>query len=84
MAFNILFSEESEYELKKLDNKTAERILSKLNQASKNPAHFFERLSGRTESKLKAGDYRILARIHQKEKVIFIQSLGHRKSIYKG
>ena len=83
MAFSILFSDESAYELKKLDNATAKRIILRINQASENPSHFFERLSGRDEFKLKAGDYRILAMISQKDNMICIQSLGHRKNIYK-
>jgi len=83
MAFKIVFSDEASYQLKKLDNKTAKRVLDKIESTSKNPSHFFERLSGRDEYKLRAGDYRIIANILQNDKMIFIRSLGHRKNIYK-
>jgi len=83
MAFKLVFSEEALYQLKKLDNKTAKRILDKLQSSAKNPVHFFERLSGREEYKLKIGDYRVIANILQNENTVFIRSLGHRKNIYK-
>lgn len=83
MPFKIIFSDEALYQLKKLDNKTAKRVLDKIESASKNPLHFFERLSGRDEYKLRAGNYRVIANILQNDKTIFVRSLGHRKNIYK-
>jgi mRNA interferase RelE/StbE len=83
MTSELIFSEEALSALRKLDNATAERIIEKLEEASGNPTHFFERLAGREEYKLRAGDYRILARIFISEKKIFLLSLGHRKNIYK-
>lgn len=83
MTFKIVFSDEALYQLKKLDNKTAKPVLDKIESASENPLHFFERLSGRDEYKLRAGDYRIIANILQNDKTIFVRSLGHRKNIYK-
>ncbi len=83
MAFRLVFTEEALYQLKKLDNKTAKRILDKLQSSAKNPTHFFGRLSGREEYKLRIGDYRVIANIMQNENTIFIRSLGHRKNIYK-
>ncbi|MBD3210288.1 type II toxin-antitoxin system RelE/ParE family toxin [Candidatus Micrarchaeota archaeon] len=81
--FKVVYSEESLYQLKKLDNNTAKRIIEKINETQKNPIHFFKRLAGREEYKLRVGDYRIIADIMQKEKTVFIRSLGHRKKIYK-
>jgi len=83
MTFKPVFSEEAISELKKLDNNTAKRILDKLDATSANRMHFFERLVGREEYKIRIGDYRILAKIFHNENTIFIQSLGHRKNIYK-
>jgi mRNA interferase RelE/StbE len=83
MTFKIVFSEAALLELNKLDNSTAKRILDKLDATCANPAHFFERLVGREEYKIRIGDYRVLAKIFHNENTIFIQSLGHRKNIYK-
>lgn len=83
MTFKFIFSEEALFQLKKLDNETAKRILDRIEKAAENPTHFFERLAGRDDYKLRTGDYRILAKIMFKEKTVFILSLGHRKNIYK-
>ena len=81
--FKVIYSEEALYQLKKLDNDTAKRIIEKIGESGENPVHFFKRLAGREEYKLRVGDYRIIADIMQKEKTIFIRSMGHRKKIYK-
>jgi len=83
MTHKLVFSEESLSQLKKLDNKTAKKILNKLESASKSPHRFFERLAGRKDYKLRIGDYRIISRILSKEKTVFVVSLGHRKNIYR-
>ena len=83
MAFEIILSDEALSQLKKLDNATVKRILGRLKSARENPAHFFERLVGREEYKMKIGEYRIIAKIFYREERIFILSLGHRRNIYK-
>lgn len=81
MRFRLIISEEALSQLRKLDNKTAARILDKLDEAMEEPTRFFKRLSGREECKMRAGDYRVLAKILSGE--VFILSLGHRKNVYK-
>ena len=83
MKYQVRFSEEAFYQLKKLDNKTAKRILDKIDATLEDPFHFFTRLSGREEYKLRIGDYRVICKILTNEKTIFVFSLGHRKNIYK-
>ncbi|MBI5224039.1 type II toxin-antitoxin system RelE/ParE family toxin [Candidatus Micrarchaeota archaeon] len=83
MAYAIKLSEESLSALRKIDTSSVKRIISKLEQAAENPAHFFERLVDREEYKLRVGDYRILSRVLHQERLIFIYSIGHRKNIYK-
>ena len=83
MTYNMEFSRESDNVIRKLDKAVVERILKKLEEACGNPYQFFERLSGREDSKLRVGDYRIIARVMHSEKIIFIVSIGHRKNIYK-
>jgi len=82
VAFRLEISDEAFLRLRKLDNKTADRILSKLEDAAANPRHFFERLSGSEQYKLRIGDYRAIAKIDYKEKALFVVSVGHRKNIY--
>ena len=47
------------------------------------PHRFFVRLVGRTEYKLRVGDYRVIADIEENRRVIVVRSLGHRRNIYK-
>lgn len=83
MSFKIIYSEDALLQLRKLDNKTAKRIIDKLDQVIPEPFHFFERLVGRDEYKIRIGDYRVIAKISLVEKTIFVISLGHRKNIYQ-
>ena len=83
MKYKLIFSTEVEMQLKKLDNELVKRILYKIVEASEDPKHFFKRLKGREDYKLKIGDFRIIAKITHNEKNIFLISLGHRKNIYK-
>jgi mRNA interferase RelE/StbE len=83
VSFRVEFSEEALSQLRKLDNRAAGRILEKIGASAAEPLHFFERLAGREEYKLRVGDYRVIARILQDGKTILVMSLGHRKNVYK-
>ncbi|MFH0956837.1 MAG: type II toxin-antitoxin system RelE/ParE family toxin [Candidatus Aenigmatarchaeota archaeon] len=83
MTYQIIFSDEALSVLRKLETKDSERILAKFEAAASNPNHFFERLEGREDYKLRAGDFRALAKIDHENKTIFVVTLGHRKNVYK-
>ncbi|EQB67902.1 MAG: hypothetical protein AMDU5_GPLC00020G0003 [Thermoplasmatales archaeon Gpl] len=81
--FEIEYSEESLFQLKGLDIPVAKRIIQKIESTRTDPHRFFVRLVGRTEYKLRVGDYRVIADIEENRRVIVIRSLGHRRNIYK-
>lgn len=81
--FGVEYSEESLFQLKGLDIPVARSILQKIESTRGEPHRFFVRLIGRTEYKLRVGDYRVIAGIEEKKQVIVIRSLGHRRSVYK-
>ena len=83
MQWSISWSNEAASDLSKIDNKDAKRIVEKLEEASKNPNHYFERLVGNDYYKLRIGDYRVLVVFFHTNNTIHIQKLGHRKNIYK-
>ena len=70
-------------ELKKLQKSEILRILEKLDFAKENPFLSFERMSGLPFFKLRAGKFRIIARIDFQKKQIACVSIGLRKNIYK-
>ena len=83
MAYKIDWSLHAAEFFVKLEREMQERILSKLEEAAENPRHYFSRLAGSEEHKLRVGDYRIVAFVlHSKEKII-VENIGHRKNVYK-
>lgn len=80
--YEVIFDGEAIEFLNGLPKEFKERIFNKIISTKENPLHFFERLSGRTEYKLRVGDYRIIADIDPNDKKIKIVIVGHRKNIY--
>ncbi|MFH1788182.1 MAG: type II toxin-antitoxin system RelE/ParE family toxin [Candidatus Altiarchaeota archaeon] len=78
----ILDSDALEF-LEKADKKLAKRIWDKIMSTKPEPHHFFEKLTGRQDHKLRIGDYRAIADIQDTTKIIEITLIGHRKNIYK-
>jgi len=48
-----------------------------------NPIRFLEKLRGDPGFKLRVGDYRALIDVEEKEKIVAVRVVGHRKNIYK-
>lgn len=69
--------------LQKLPKEIRLAILKKIREAKENPFHFYSRLVGRTEFKLRVGDYRVLVNIDVGQRVIQILQICHRRNIYK-
>ena len=81
--FEVEYSEESLFQLRGLEVPVAKRIILKIESTRSDPHRFFVRLVGRTEYKLRVGDYRVIADIEENRRVIVVRSLGHRKNVYK-
>ena len=81
--YEVEFSEESLFQLRGLDIPVVKRIIRKIESTRSDPHRFFVRLVGRTEYKLRVGDYRVIADIEENRRVIVVSSLGHRRNIYK-
>jgi mRNA interferase RelE/StbE len=77
----LIFDDEALKQLEKLDFPIKETIFKKIRSTKENPKHYFLRLKGKKEYKLRIGDYRAIADINEKE--IIILRVGHRKNIYK-
>lgn len=70
-------------ELNKLENTIKERIFNKILETKENPHRFFTKLKGRTDFKLRVGDYRVIAEIYDDLRLIEVTKIGHRRNIYK-
>ncbi len=83
MNFEILFDDDAIDFLNKLEKPLKERIYTKIITASQDPFRFFIRLTGRSDYKLRVGDYRVIAEIDGSTKRIEITLIGHRKNVYE-
>ena len=83
MPFDVEYSPDSLIQLESFDKLMARRIVKKIESTKADPYRYFKRLIGRPESKLRVGDYRVIAEIDEKEHKIFIRSIGHRRDVYR-
>jgi len=81
--YEVRFDEKALQNLEKLEKKTSKRIVEKIVSASQDPFHYFDRLKGRTEFKLRVGEYRVIADIDESAKEIFVLVIDNRKNVYK-
>lgn len=81
--YEIFWSEFSDRQLNRLDKKTIERIVKKLESIAKDPFKSVKKLAGFDLYRLRIGDYRIIMSIERGRLVIFVLDVGHRKAIYR-
>ncbi|MFQ6137107.1 MAG: type II toxin-antitoxin system RelE/ParE family toxin [Candidatus Hydrothermarchaeales archaeon] len=70
-------------ELRKLPRDVALRLVKKVDSLKDDPRRYLDKLRGDPGFKLRVGDYRALIDIEEKEKIIAVRVVGHRKDIYK-
>lgn len=73
-------------DLEKLDNKTKQRVVKKLQWLAYNIQDAkLESLEGELAGlfKLRVGDYRILFEVLTKEEILLVHMIGHRREIYR-
>jgi mRNA interferase RelE/StbE len=83
MVYEIVFSHSAEIQLKKLDLAIQDRIIKVLERIKIRPHHFVEKLVGEAGYKLKVGDWRVILDIINKDLLILVIKVGHRRNIYK-
>jgi mRNA interferase RelE/StbE len=82
----IRFLDEAIEDLRRLDKAVGQRILKRIRWLASNfdmviPEPLKGDLSGL--HKLRAGDYRVLYQIIDKEQLLLIHQIGHRRDIYR-
>lgn len=70
-------------DLEGLDQPVARRIVRRLEQAAEEPARSFSRLVGSDDSKLRIGDYRLLAILSHETRTILVERVDHRSRVYE-
>ncbi|MFA6320029.1 MAG: type II toxin-antitoxin system RelE/ParE family toxin [archaeon] len=83
MTYELIIDEDAVKFLESLQPDLKEQIFNKILSTKENPHHFFERLAGRTDYKLRVGDYKVIADIEDSNKIIKVTLIGHRRNVYK-
>ncbi|MFH1307584.1 MAG: type II toxin-antitoxin system RelE/ParE family toxin, partial [archaeon] len=78
--YKLVFDKRALEQLNKLDTLIKKRIWNKLQQCKENPFRFLERLEYISGFKLRVGDYRVIIDVDNKNKVLNILKVGHRKN----
>ena len=81
--YEVVFDNAAIDFINKLPKPLKHRIFNKVISTKENPFHFFERLKGRKDYKLRIGDYRAIADIDVNAGKISVTLIGHRRDIYK-
>ena len=83
MSYAIKWRPKALKELRKLPKEFARQIVDRIELAKVNPLHFLERLVDDPGYKVRAGNYRALIDVYEKEQLLVVRIVGHRKNIYK-
>lgn len=88
LVYHIRFHPKAVGELEKLDRTSQERIatyLSKNIQGKNNPRESGKPLRGGKVKlwRYRVGDYRVVCKINDAEKIVLVLRIGHRKEVYR-
>ena len=81
--YEVVWSERSKKDLECLEKLLIRRIVDKVEGVRAVPHHFLERLVGSREWKLRVGDYRVFIDLDDKNKILRVLHVEHRKKAYK-
>lgn len=83
MTWEIIWSEKSVKQLKKIDEKNAQKIYDSVQDCIKNPFQTVTRLTNSSFYRLRVGNYRVILDLQQNKMIIFVVETDHRGQIYK-
>lgn len=82
--YTALLSKKAQKQLDKLSDQTAKPIIAAIAALENNPRPMgYKKLRGREAYRIRAGNYRVIYDIYDKELIVDIITLGHRKDIYE-
>jgi len=83
LTWEIIWSEKSVKQLKKMDVKNAQKIFDAVLDCIINPFQNVTRLTNSSFYRLRVGDYRVILDLQQSKMIIFVVETDHRGQIYK-
>ena len=82
MTYQVLWSDKARKNLQGLDKKISIRITAKVESIKEQPFSYVKHLVGVPLYSLRVGDYRIIMDVKNKQMLIFVVRIGHRKGVY--
>jgi len=82
--YRITIKKSAAKELEALPKKDLRRIIKRIQSLVENPRpHGSQKLSGQEQYRIRQGDYRVVYSIEDKDSLIEIFKIGHRREIYR-
>ena len=79
---DVEYTEQVLAHLDSLEDHIADRVLSKIDEATEWTDHRLERLSGYPYYKVRAGDYRAIITWDRETDTLIVEAVGHRRNVY--
>lgn len=84
MRYQVLLPKSVRKQLDRLPDELANRILARLAALETNPRPpDVKKLKGRDAWRIRVGDYRVIYEIHDRQLVVLVITIGHRREIYR-
>jgi mRNA interferase RelE/StbE len=85
LAYTVLLAPAAEQQLKTLDKPLQQRITKRLTRLGDTPRpHGVDKLAGEDNLyRVREGEYRIIYAIQDKELIVLVVKIGHRKEVYR-
>jgi mRNA interferase RelE/StbE len=84
LSYQISITRKSQKELANLPTKDYESVKTDIKDLASSPRpQGCKKLSGREGWRIKVGDYRVIYEIDDKEKIVTVLHIGHRREIYR-
>jgi len=82
--YKIQIKPSAKKELGKLPKKELQKVVNKIRSLSSNPRPTgCEKLSDEEKYRIRQGNYRIVYSIEDKQLIVIVVKIGHRKDVYK-
>lgn len=84
MTYAVTILRSAQKQLAKLDAQTRSRIASAIHALAANPRPpDCKKLTGRPAWRIRVGTYRVIYEIQDKELVVLVVTIGHRREVYQ-
>lgn len=83
-SYSVAFKRSAAQELADLPARIRRRVAARIGELAQDPRPFgSEKLSGEEKYRLRQGDYRVVYGIDDRELVVFVWAIGHRRDVYR-